>query len=189
MARSKHNGKPHGEITETPDVSHVRNIDVTHEMSDVNIYALLKFVAVLTVATAITFVLMWLLFHYFERQRIEPPPGPMAMTEIERLPPEPRLQAAPGFEIEIEGQRESLELREPQAEYRVLRRHWEQILSDGVKDEAGRVVGLPIEEAMKKVVQENVIPVRPEGAAQSLYDIGDEIPTAQSSGRVTVKRK
>ena len=71
----------------------------------------LTFVVVLTLATAAVSAGMWVLFRYFNAQEAkEPHRGPMALTDKEdRLPPEPRLQAAPGFEITLEDgqQRES----------------------------------------------------------------------------------
>jgi hypothetical protein len=101
MAKHGHSGNGHGHVTETPDVSHVRNPDVTHEMSDVNVPGILKFVVGLVVMTFGVYILMWLLFSFFNAQEVrkegEAPPGPMAMTEQESLPPEPRLQASKGF--------------------------------------------------------------------------------------------
>src|SRR6185437_9322595 len=109
MAGSSHNGKSHNSddgrhVTETPDVSHLKNQDVTHEASDVNISGILKFVMGLTVLGAVVFVLMWGMFRLLNAQEAEKEPeaGPMAMTEEERLPPEPRLQAAKGFGVKRE---------------------------------------------------------------------------------------
>lgn len=51
MTKLGHSGNGHERITETPDVSHIKNVDVTHELSDVNVPAILKFVAGLTVMT------------------------------------------------------------------------------------------------------------------------------------------
>src|SRR6266850_5048166 len=138
MAKSGHNGP--GRASETPDVSHVKNVDVTHEVSDVNVGAILTFVGLLTAMTIVISVGMWLLFRYYSAREDtrEPQPGPMAMTKQERLPPEPRLQLAPGFGLKLEnGQVVSLEHREPQAEYRELRKQWEQDLHEGLKDSSG----------------------------------------------------
>src|SRR5215210_2889735 len=128
MAGKQHNGNGHGHVTETPDVSHIKNLDVTHETSDVSVSGLLKFVAALTVMTGLVAVLMWGLFRFFESQaEKETKPGPMAMTKEERLPPEPRLQSAPGFGVKlVNGQWVSLEKKEPDAEYRVLREQWDR---------------------------------------------------------------
>ena len=133
MARTNHNGhnshgpNQRGHVSEIPDVSYIKNVDVTHEASDVSVSGLLKFVVALSVMTALVAVLMWGLFRFFHQQenRNEPPKGPMAMTGDERLPPEPRLQSAKGFGVKLEdGQWVPLELAEPQAEFRVLREQW-----------------------------------------------------------------
>ena len=78
-------------ITETPDVSHIKNLDVTHEASDVSVGGILKFVVGLTVFAVVVHVLMWGMFRLLQAQEEkEPSPGPMAMTEQERLPPVPQ---------------------------------------------------------------------------------------------------
>ncbi|MFN2511582.1 MAG: hypothetical protein ABR568_09080 [Pyrinomonadaceae bacterium] len=193
MAKLGHQGNGHK--TETPDVSHVRNPDVTHEMSDVNVPGILKFVGGLVVMTVAVYVLMWLLFGFFNTQEVrkegEAPPGPMAMTEQESLPAEPRLQGARGFGIKLEnGEWVNLEKREPQAEYRVLKEQWDRMLKEGPKDQSGNPVGLPIEQAMQKIVEGQGLPSRPQqGAAQEMTDYTVGAPTAASSGRVTEKGK
>jgi hypothetical protein len=206
MAGKRHNGNGHGHVTETPDVSHIKNIDVTHEASDVSVSALLKFVAALTVMTVVVSVLMWGLFRFFESQaEKEPKPGPMAMTKEERLPPEPRLQSAPGFGVKLEnGKWVTLEKREPQAEYRVLREQWERQLNcdhNEVKAEPRHDTEpghnteqkhdgeprpnspcFPIDEAMRQVVERG-LPTRAEdNGIVSGVEVG--LPTAASSGRV-----
>src|SRR5215211_4977750 len=121
MARLGHRKKD--DIHETPDVS--------HESSDVNVGSIAKFVIGLFVLTVITFVLMNLLFKVLENRaaKLDPPKRPMALTEQERLPPEPRLQAAPGFGVqESQDKRVNLQLREPQAEYNELRKIWNGVL-------------------------------------------------------------
>lgn len=133
MARGRHNGNGHERlhVTETPDVSHIKNLDVTHEASDVSVSGVAKFVLALTVLCVVVFVLMWGMFRLLNAQEAqkEPPAGPMAMKPDERLPPEPRLQAAPGFEVKLKtGEIVKLEKREPEAEYRVLRAQWEREL-------------------------------------------------------------
>jgi hypothetical protein len=195
MAKLGHKGNGHGHVTETPDVSHVRNPDVTHEVSDVNVFGILKFVGALVVMTVVVYVLMWLLFGFFNAQEVrkegEDPPGPMAMTEQESLPAEPRLQTARGFGIKLEnGEWVSLEKREPQAEYRVLKEQWDRILTEGPKDQSGNPAGLPIEQAMQKVVEGQGLPSRPQqDTSQQITDGTIGTPTAASSGRVSEKGK
>lgn len=198
MAKMKLSGNGRGRITETPDVSHVRNVDVAHEVSDVNVPAILKFVAGLVVMTIAVYLLMWLLFVFFNAKETkkegESPPGPMAMTEQESLPPEPRLQAAPGFGVKLEnGQWVPLEKREPQAEYHVLRDQWERQLKCDYKDEfvqARRIACMPIEAAIQKLIQDQGLQSRAqENSSGKQEDYVTGVPTAASSGRVTEKRK
>ena len=73
--------KQNGHKTETPDVSHIRNVEVTHEKSDVSVRGVLTFVVVLTIATAAVSG-HGVLFNYFAAQEAkEPKRGPMAITE------------------------------------------------------------------------------------------------------------
>lgn len=192
MTDSQQNG--HGHLTETPDVSHIKNIDVTHEASDVSVSGILKFVVGLTVFAVVVHVLMWGMFRFLNSQEAgkEPPPGPMAMTEQERRPPDPKLQSAPGFGVKLEnGQWVPLENREPQAEYRVLREQWDQTLREGGRDQSGKIVGLPIDQAMQKVLEKG-LPSRAQTEANqsgAAEDYGIDMPTAASSGRMTEKRR
>jgi len=170
--------KHDGHQTETPDVSHIRNVEVTHETSDISISGVLKFVIALTLATAAVCVGMWLMFRLFDKQAQEPQPGPMALTRQESLPPEPRLQVAPGFGVTLEnGQKVELNLRPPQAEYGVLRQEWQRQLESGA---------MPIDDAMKQVI--GSLPVRTKDGSTRLSDYADKLPTAASSGRETEKR-
>ena len=181
--------KGNGHRTETPDVSHIRNVEVTHETSDINVRAVLTFAIVLTLSAAIVAFGLRYLFKFFNQQEARSPkPGPMALKQDERLPPEPRLQSAPGFQIKLEnGQTVNLERSVPQAEYRVLRKQWEENLKTGLKDQSGQVVGMPIDAAIKKIVSEG-LPSSEKGAPKKLSEYAIGIPTASSSGREMEKR-
>lgn len=185
MAGSKHKGNGKLHVTETPDVSHIKNPDVTHEASDVSVGGILKFVVGLTIFAVVVHVLMWGMFRLLKAQEEkEPAPGPMAMTEQERLPPPPRLQAARGFGVKLEtGEWVNLEVREPEAEYRVLRAQWDQILSG--KDQSGRVVGMPIDQAMEKIVESGLPSRKQSDGVAGSGDSRLKLPTSESSGRVT----
>jgi len=182
--------KSNGHKTETPDVSHIRNVEVTHEKSDVSVLGVGAFVAVLTIATIAISGGMILLFDYFNAQEERvPPPGPMALQKDERLPPEPRLQAAPGFAIKLrDGRTEELKLKPPQEEYRALRAEWEKELSGELKDQSGKPVSIPITDAMKQVVSGAGLPARANNGSGNLEDNAIDMPTAWSSGRETVKK-
>lgn len=192
MAKNGHErNKVH--VTETPDVSHIKNPDVTHETSDVNVGGIVKFVIGLTIFGIIVNILMWGMFRVFDAQEQakEPKPGPMAMSQQERLPPEPRLQAAPGFGVKLaNGEWVPLDIREPEAEYKVLREQWERQLycknreanHPGLSPGPGKC--LPIEMAIEKLFEGGGLPVRPP-AKDSVNPAESSLPTAASSGRVT----
>ena len=189
MAGSKHNRNGHDSrhATQTPDVSHIKNLDVMHEADDVSVSSVLKFVVGLTVLSAAVFVLMWGMFRLLNAQETEKEPkaGPMAMTEQERLPPLPRLQAAKGFEVKLEnGETVNLENKEPEAEYRVLREQWDHRLNcqdaEGVSHPGTNCT--PIDVAMQKLLEGGGLPVRAPG-----NNSAEAPPTPWSSGRVTGK--
>jgi hypothetical protein len=192
--KSEHSGNGREQATETPDVSHLRNVDVAHEMSDVHIRGIVTFIVGLTVMTVAVYLLMWGMFRLLNTQETKKdlPESPMAMRGKDRLPPEPRLQSAPGFGEDLEkeaGVKPALELelspRDPLWEINVLREHWEHTLTNGAKDQSGKLVVLPIDEAKKELLKQG-LPARtsqpPEGGP-------DDMPTAASSGRVTEKRR
>jgi hypothetical protein len=184
MTKDKHNGHQ----TETPDVSHIRNVEVTHETSDINVMAVLQFVAALTIITVAIFFGMLGLFRFLAKEAQEPPPGPMALTKDERLPPVPRLQGARGFEVTLEdGQKVPLELSAPDAEYKVLHEQWQKALRGELKDQGGNPVFIPIEQAIDKLVTSGVR-AKPAEGSDKLEDFAISAPTAASSGRVSEKR-
>ncbi|MDX6693278.1 MAG: hypothetical protein QOF02_881 [Blastocatellia bacterium] len=208
MKKSRHDD----DIHKTPDVSHVQNPDVAHEESDVNVKAILQFVGGLLAFGIIVAMLMALLFKYFEAREAQlekrQPPGPMAFKEgAEKLPPEPRLQSAPGFGVQVEKNtpvnaeeigkigaydektgKVSLELNKPQAEMEVLNELWKAQMEKGTIDpQTGKTVGLPIEEAKRKLVEQS-LPARAAKAGQPNAAQGADVPSAESSGRMMEKR-
>jgi len=186
----------HGHKTETPDVSHIRNVEVTHEMSDVDVKGILTFAVALTVMTVVVYLLMLLMFNVLNKQEVskEQKPPPMALSEKERLPPEPRLQGAQGFSEGLdksagitETEAEKGKPKDPLWEIRILRQQWNDVLEHGAKDKDGKVVGLPIDEAMKRILEGNGLPSRSQAPSDSDYSV--QTPTAASSGRLTEKGK
>ena len=64
------------------------------------------------------------------------------------------------------------------------------MLKEGPKDQSGNPVGLPIEQAMQKVVEGQGLPSRPQqSTSQEMTDYTIGAPTAASSGRVSEKGK
>jgi hypothetical protein len=165
-------------VTETPDTSYIKNVDVTHEVSDVYIGGIAKFVVALTILMVVSFVLMWALFVSLEKTAKDPPRSPMAE---ERLPPEPRLQGAPGFAEELDKPAAAAKEKKPEMsheskagapppkdpmwEINVLRKHWDDVLENGPVDKDGKRYGMPIEKAKEEVLKQ--LPVRKaEGSKQ-----------------------
>jgi hypothetical protein len=166
-------------VTETPDVSHIKNVDVTHEVSDVSVPGIAKFVLALSILMVVSCFLMWALFRSFQSKATEPPPSPMALTEKERLPPEPRLQTAPGFAEELgksapAGKEKKVALapaitagapapKDPMWEIKVLREQWQDVLEHGPIDQNGKRYGMPIEKAKEEILKQG-LPARRQAA-------------------------
>jgi len=159
-------------VTETPDVSYIKNVDVTHEVSDVHISGIAKFVVGLFVLMVASFLLMWVMFRAFESKIKETPASPMALTDKERLPPEPRLQGAPGFAEELGKSAQTTKKEEsspatsraappkdPLWEIKILREHWNDVLEQGPVDQSGKRYGMPIEKAKEEILKQG-LPVR-----------------------------
>ena len=148
---------------------------------------MLTFVVALTILTIGVYLGMLLMFKQFQGQaQKEPEPGPMALSQSEHLPPEPRLQAAPGFGVTLaDGTRMRLETKEPQAEYRTVLEEWDKNLKGELKDASGNQSVFRSHEAIKKVVSGGGLTARTQQALTKLQDYGISAPTAASSGRVT----
>ena len=162
-------------ITETPDTSHIKNLDVTHETSDVQVGSIAKFVLGLSILTVGTFIVLWGMFQILERSETkmeqQHPRPTMAQTGTERLPPEPRLQSAPGFSQSLESNKAKTEKEEagakpedkdkpkdPLWEIHALREQWKDTLEHGPADQNGTRYGMPIDRAKEEVLKQ--LPVR-----------------------------
>ena len=128
----------------THPTSPVTNEPLHHEESDVDIVGVFKFVAYLVGLAASVHLILWLLLGLFMSQaRLETIQYPLAVGQDNRVPPEPRLQVDPvhDFDAYRDRQQEQLEGY-----------HW--------IDKRAGVVRIPIEKAMKSVVERG-IPTRP----------------------------
>jgi len=162
------NDKTH--VTETPDVSYIKNVDVTHETSDVQVGGIVKFAVGLFVLMAASCLLMWGMFYVLASRTKEPDRSPMAFTDKERLPPEPRLQSAPGFAEELQKSatptlvesgvsvtpEKSGAPRDPLWEIRTLRAQWDDVLKNGPVDQNGKRYGMPIEKAKEEILKQGL---------------------------------
>lgn len=160
-------------VTETPDTSHIKNIDVTHEMSDVQVGSIAKFALALLVLTVATHLGLWGMFraleHSEEKHEQAQHRSPLAMTGEERLPPEPRLQSAPGFaenlekatpektQTEVRSQTAGEQLPTPKGplwEINALREQWNDELEHGPIDQNGQRYGMPIDRAKEEALRQ-----------------------------------
>ena len=94
----------------------------------------------------------------------------MALSEKDRLPPEPRLQGAPGFaeQLDKSTQQKSGEQRVlspaisanapapkgPTWEIQVVREQWDDVLKNGPVDQNGQRYGMPIKQAKEEVLKQ-----------------------------------
>lgn len=162
------------------------NYDKPYETNLIGLRGIVIFGGFLLFLIVTTFGLMYFLQNVMEDQAIETKDkrSPMQVSPGERLPPEPRLQAAPGWSVESESGRVNLELSAPQAEYRILKADWEKIWAEGQKDKAtGTVVTLPMEEAEKRLVEQNANSGIDAERGQKLVDESRSIVSYSSAGR------
>jgi hypothetical protein len=128
-----------------------------YEQNVVGLKGVIYFGIGLVLLIVITFALMWALLNVLQddAEAEKGQSGRMALTERERLPPEPRLQAAPGFGVESENGRVNLELNAPQSEYNELRKQYLEIWEQGAKDpHTGAISAMPIDMAKEKFLEQ-----------------------------------
>ncbi len=167
------------------------DFDKTYETNLIGLRGIIYFAVGLILLIGITFGLMYFLLNVLEDQARETKDSksPMMLDGKDRLPPEPRLQAAPGFGVESEKGRLSMELKAPQSEYWELQRQWEKLWADGQKDaKTGTVITLGIEEAKKKLLEENV-KVRGDEQTQKALDEDRQFVSYSSAGRLASDKR
>ena len=192
MARKDHDNRRGDEIEELPDVSHIRNEDVKHEHTDVAIGPILKFGLFLFIGAVVVHIGIYFMYELLENRakRADAPPGPFA-EERSTIPPEPRLHLMPGHEVH------------PLDEWKQMKEAEQQALSSyEMVDPKTGSVRIPISEAKKLVLQQG-LPSRPQGAAQgqaqggqppaqstgATSEVEQMIPTDSSSGRTLERRR
>ena len=130
-----------------------------YEQNIIGLKGIVYFGVGLFLLIVITFALMWALLNVFEDEAraTKGQTNPMGMTETDRLPPEPRLQVAPGFGVEGPHGRTRLELQAPQAEYWELQKQWKDLVEHGRKDpQTGAITAIGIEEAKQKLLSDQI---------------------------------
>jgi hypothetical protein len=122
------------------------NEDVRFEGSDVDASSLLKYGFVLVVTTAVVVVLLWRLYFVFvAREAARQPPPPILKVDPEAMTvPLPNLQSQPTLDLTAFRAREDGVLH-----------------SYGWVDKEKGVVRIPIEEAMRIVLERGLPPAAP----------------------------
>lgn len=169
------------------------NYDRPYETNVIGLRGVIYFSVGLLLLIVVTFGLMYFLLNVMEEQAVEAKDAknPMMMNQSERLPPEPRLQAAPGYEVVTEKGHTNLELRAPQSEYRVLKAEWERIWAEGQKDaKTGMVVTLPTEEAKAKFLEQSAAGATNAEQGQKTLNDSRMYYSDSSAGRTaTIRRR
>lgn len=162
-----------------------------YEQNIIGFRGIVYFAVGLFLLIVITFFLMWALLGVFEDQaKIEKESqNPMAMSERDRLPPEPRIQGAPGFGVDGPQGRVNLELQAPQAEWWELERQYRELWEKGMVDKkTGAVTALPIEDAKRKVLERN-LKARTGEQVERLAEESRLRYSSASSGRMAIDRR
>jgi hypothetical protein len=130
-----------------------------YEPNELGLKGILYFGVGLLILILVTFALMWSLLAVMHDQAAEAKgtTGPMSMSERDRLPPEPRLQAAPGFGVDETSGRNNLELRAPSSEYHEMQRVWSEEWNKGQTDpKTGTQITMPVPVAKELLLQQNL---------------------------------
>ena len=156
------NEAPHCEDQGTPPThSQPRNPDVAYEHRDLDLRTIVKFTVALIIFIGVGFIYLWGLFRYFQTNttthELKPP---VLASERRRLPPEPRLQGAPGNEISG-----AMELQ------KFRRQEEQQLRNYGWIDREAGVVRIPIEEAKAKLLKRG-LPTRQDNPAGGSAGLG-----------------
>lgn len=162
------------------------DFDKPYEGNEIALRGIMGFAIGLFLLIVVTFGLMWAFLNVLKDYSTENAgqANPMQMSDKEKLPPEPRLQLAPGFGVDSKDGRANFELMAPQSEWRELRKQYAEMWKNGEKDtKTGVVTMLPIEEAKAKLISQNVKSKSGEEAEKTLKASRKFVSDA-SSGRV-----
>jgi len=170
----------------TKHINTPADLDKGYEANDIGLKGIVYFGIGLFLLIVITFGLMWAFLGVMRDYAKETagPPNPMLQSDKERLPPEPRLQAAPGFGVESEKGRVNLELMAPQAEYRELQKEWAELTTKGQTDpKTGTMISMPIEKAKEKFLASGV-KAKSGAEAEKFYKDAHKFVSDASAGRI-----
>jgi hypothetical protein len=166
-------------------------LDKAHEENQIGLKGIMGFAIGLVGLIVVTFGLMWAFLGALKDNAKEnaDPQNPMAMSDRERLPPEPRLQLAPGFGVESEKGWVNMELQAPATEYIELKKQWAELWEHGQKDKKTGVVSImPVDTAKEKFLTESVKAKTGTDAEKLLAD-SRAFVSDSSSGRVASEKR
>lgn len=159
------------------------DFDKGYEQNIIGLRGVIYFALGLFFLIVITFGLMWALQNVMDDQFESSikSNNPLLLSEKERLPPEPRLQAAPGFGVDSEKGRVNLELKAPQSEWWEIQEQYKATWKNGQKDPTtGKIVTLSVDAAKEKYLQS----VQNAGASDETYKKSKMHITDSSAGRI-----
>jgi len=154
------------------DTSFIKNPDVAHEESDVNIRPIVWFLVWLSVATAVVMLLMVGLYRFLDDQANKQDARQRSPLADERspIPPKPVLQMAP-TQTNDEGQLPKTpppDNNNPMAEVNTTREEESAKLKYYTWiDESKGIVSLPIDRAQELALQRGLFKSRPQPAASA----------------------
>lgn len=171
------------------DTKNLVELNVPYEQNQIQLKGIFGFTIGLLLLIIFTFLLMFGLINVLDDYFKADTTNPLAMSDKERLPPEPRLQSAPGFGVDSEKGRVNMELGIPQAEWIEVRKQWDELLLKGRKDEKTGVMSvMPIDEAKSRFLQQSV-KARSGADAEATMKMSREFYSDASSGRVASEKR
>jgi hypothetical protein len=144
-----------------------------YEHTDASVWTIFKFGVWLLVSAIIIHIGLGLLYELYKQQSkaTQEQPYPLAISTEPRQPPPPRLQQFPSNEI---------------TDFRV--KEEQKLNSYGWANKDAGTVHIPIDEAMKLVLQKGTLQSRPENPGEPAPTLG-MMPSDASSGRVMERRR
>jgi hypothetical protein len=146
----------------------------TYEHTDAHVRPMVRFALWLVVSAIIVHVglaaMYWLLVRE-ATERVDSQRYPLAVNTPARLPAEPRLQQFPRNEL-----------------YDFRTKEEQQLRSYGWVDKNAGTVHIPIDDAMRLMLERNILTSRPPNT-NAPASVADVFPSDSSSGRVLERRR
>ncbi len=169
------------------------DFDQPYERNLIGLRGVIYFAIGLFLLVVITFGLMAFLLNVLDTEAVNADNAdrnPMQLSEQERLPPEPRLQSAPGFQVKTaDGQTVNLELQHPQAEWEVLENQYRELWEKGQKAPDGTYTVLPIEQAKEKFLEQRGNAPAANQPQGNILEESEMFVSDSSAGRLATEKR